>query len=91
MLVKAAIDVAAKRDPNKTLFIQTVTEIAESLSPLFAENIEWFYAFKHILEPERFIQFRVPWVDDKGRTRINRGYRVQVSVFTSVVTVFFLC
>jgi len=42
MLVTAAIDSATRRDDNKPLFIQTVTEIAESLSPLFAENIEWY-------------------------------------------------
>ena len=78
-LVDAAVNVAKRRDPDQSLFIQTVTEVATSLGPLFAETDEYFFAFKHMLEPEQLYQFRVPWVDDSGRTRVQRGFRVQFS------------
>mmetsp|Transcript_15332 Transcript_15332/g.30531 ORF Transcript_15332/g.30531 Transcript_15332/m.30531 type:complete len:521 (+) Transcript_15332:70-1632(+) len=78
-LVEAAVNVAKKRDGDQKLFIQTVTEVATSLGPLFAETEEYYFAFKHMLEPEQLHQFRVPWVDDAGRTRVQRGFRVQFS------------
>lgn len=68
-----------KRDPHKKEFHQAVREIFNSLIPLFA--VEPCYMehsiLERIVEPDRIISFRVPWVDDKGKTQVNRGYRVQ--------------
>jgi len=61
-------------------FIQAVEEVAESLEPLFRDPLKGeFYqrAFLSLTEPERIISFRVPWVDDEGITRFNRGWRVE--------------
>ncbi len=67
------------RNPWETEFLQAVEEVFESVSPLFELNPQ--YASEAILErmtePERIISFRVPWTDDQGRHRVNRGFRVQ--------------
>ena len=59
--------------------LQAATEILESLSPVFDKHPEYEKAglLDRFVEPERVIMFRVPWVDDQGRTQVNRGYRVQ--------------
>ncbi len=60
-------------------FLQAVGEVFESLSPVADKRPDYIKAgvFKRIVEPERFIQFRVSWLDDKGEVQVNRGYRVQ--------------
>ena len=60
-------------------FIQTVEEVFSSLSPVFDKHPEYVKAniAERIAEPERQIIFRVPWVDDEGNYRVNRGFRVQ--------------
>ena len=74
------IEVLVQRhDSHETPFIQAVAEVAESLAPLFEKEPSYYFLFKTMLEPERLLQFRVPWIDDKGRTRCNRGWRVQWS------------
>src|SRR5690606_28279620 len=69
------------RDPNQPEFHQAVEEVAHSLWPFLERNPK--YADKGLLdrmvEPERVIMFRVPWVDDQGNVRVNRGYRVQMN------------
>lgn len=65
--VESAMHVCAK-DNHETPFIQAVQEVAESLAPVFDANPKYFRLFKSMLEPERMIQFRVPWVDDAGRS-----------------------
>ena len=77
--VAETLFVARRHDANEGPYIQAVQEVAESLAPLFVREPHYFYLFKTMLEPERMIQFRVPWIDDKGRTRVNRGWRVQWS------------
>jgi len=67
------------RDPQQTEFLQAVHEVIESCEPLFAKYNDYIYALPVICEPERIIQFRVPWVDDDGHTHVNRGFRVQFS------------
>ena len=62
-----------------TTFIRPITNIPSCIRSLAAETDEYFFAFKHMLEPEQLHQFRVPWVDDQGRTRVQRGWRVQFS------------
>jgi glutamate dehydrogenase (NADP+) len=69
------------KDPHQPEFIQAVQEVAESVIPFILENPKYAEAkiLERIAEPERIIQFRVPWMDDKGRIHINRGYRVQMN------------
>ncbi len=68
-----------KRNPNEPEFHQAVREVLESLEPVAEKNPQWVKAgiFDRIVEPERQIIFRVPWVDDNGKVRVNRGFRVQ--------------
>jgi glutamate dehydrogenase (NADP+) len=70
-----------QKNPNETEFLQAAREVMESLEPLMERHPEYVKAgiFERILEPERQIMFRVPWVDDRGEVRVNRGYRVEFS------------
>lgn len=67
------------KEPNQPEFIQAATEILESLSLVFDKHPEFEKAglLERFVEPERVVMFRVPWVDDAGKVRVNRGYRVQ--------------
>eukprot|EP01084_Bolivina_argentea_P016105 30174_1 len=67
------------RDPGQPEFLQAVREVIESCDPLFKKYPDYIYCLPVICEPERIIQFRVPWVDDEGHTHVNRGFRVQFS------------
>lgn len=69
------------RDPNQPEFHQAVEEVLETLWPFLQENPRYLKdgLLDRILEPERIIQFRVSWVDDKGQVQVNRGYRVQMN------------
>ncbi len=68
-----------KRNPNEKEFLQAVYEVLESLVPVVEANPDYekYGIIERIVEPERQIFFRVPWVDDKGQVRVNRGFRVQ--------------
>ena len=68
-----------KRDGHESEFLQAVREVFESLELIVDKHPEWEKAglIERFVEPERVIEFRVPWVDDNGCTRVNRGYRVQ--------------
>ncbi|MDR3249166.1 MAG: NADP-specific glutamate dehydrogenase [Treponema sp.] len=68
-----------RRNPGEPEFLQAAEEILESLDLVVEKRPDLVKAgvFDRFVEPERFISFRVPWVDDSGRVRINRGYRVQ--------------
>ncbi len=68
-----------KRNANEPEFIQAVTEVFTSLEPVIEKRQDLVDAgvLERIVEPERQILFRVPWVDDNGKTQVNRGYRVQ--------------
>ncbi|MBQ8276400.1 MAG: NADP-specific glutamate dehydrogenase [Clostridia bacterium] len=68
-----------KRNPGEPEFIQTVTEVFESIQPVAEKRQDLIDAgvFERIVEPERQIVFRVPWVDDNGKVQVNRGFRVQ--------------
>ncbi len=70
---------AQKRNPNEPEFLQAVQEVLESLERVADKNPKYVEAgiFERIIEPERQIMFRVPWVDDKGKVHVNRGFRVQ--------------
>ena len=68
-----------KRDGHESEFLQAVREVFESLELVVDKHPEWEKTglIERFVEPERVIEFRVPWVDDNGVTRVNRGYRVQ--------------
>ncbi len=67
------------KDPHQPEFIQATTEVLESLRPVVEADARYADAalLERIVEPERIVQFRVPWADDAGRVHVNRGYRVQ--------------
>lgn len=73
------IDQVKKRDGHEPEFIQAVTEVLTSLEPALQAHPEYQEArlLERLVEPERVIMFRVPWVDDKGEIHVNRGYRVE--------------
>ncbi|GIO07750.1 glutamate dehydrogenase [Brevibacillus reuszeri] len=68
-----------KRNPGEYEFHQAIKEIFDSLVPVFAKQPKYMEhgILESISEPERMIMFRVPWVDDQGKVRVNRGFRVQ--------------
>ena len=68
-----------RRDAGEPEFLQAVTEVLESLEPVVEARpeLEKLNIVGRLVEPERFIQFRVPWVDDCGGVHVNRGYRVE--------------
>jgi len=68
-----------QRDPDQKEFHQAVIEVLETLEPTAERHPEFLKAgiFERIVEPERAILFRVPWMDDKGQVQVNRGFRVQ--------------
>ncbi|MGN0666803.1 MAG: NADP-specific glutamate dehydrogenase [Huintestinicola sp.] len=73
------METVKKRNPGEPEFIQAVTEVLETLEPVAAKRPDLIEAgvFERIVEPERQIIFRVPWVDDNGKVQVNRGFRVQ--------------
>ncbi|MBR7182028.1 MAG: NADP-specific glutamate dehydrogenase, partial [Clostridia bacterium] len=77
--IAGVIEQVKKRNPGEVEFHQTVSEVLESLEPVLVKSPEFIEKgiIDLIVEPERVIKFRVPWVDDQGVTRVNRGYRVQ--------------
>lgn len=82
LLCKSAesiVEAVIRKDPHEVEFIQAVQEIVHSLEPVLSKSPQFVHILERLLEPERVIIFRVPWVDDKGETHINRGFRVQFS------------
>ena len=78
-LLQSTLDRVIQRNPDDKEFIQAVTEVFTSLEPVAKKHPEYIEngIFERIVEPERQIIFRVPWVDDNGKVQVNRGYRVQ--------------
>ncbi len=77
--VEKVIAGVKERHGNEPEFVQTVEEVLSSLSPVIDRHPEYEKAalIERLVEPERIISFRVPWVDDQGKVQVNRGYRVQ--------------
>ena len=73
------LDQTKLKNPNEPEFIQAVTEILATLAPFVDASpiYEKHGILERIVEPERQILFRVPWVDDRGSVQVNKGYRVQ--------------
>jgi glutamate dehydrogenase (NADP+) len=69
------------KNPNETEFLQAVHEVAETVIPYVASNKKYTEAniLDRIVEPERVIMFRVPWLDDQGNYQVNRGYRIEMN------------
>jgi glutamate dehydrogenase (NADP+) len=70
---------AKRRDAHEFQFIESISSTMECLSPLFDRNPRYAFVAKQLMEPERFVQFRVAWMDDLGVIRLNRGFRIQYS------------
>ncbi len=70
-----------EKNPGESEFHQAVLEVVETLMPYIEENPKYKKAkvLERLVEPERVIIFRVPWVDDKGEVQINRGFRIQMN------------
>ena len=68
-----------KRNPNEPEFHQTVKEVLESIEPVLEQRPEYITSgvVERMVEPERIIKFRVPWMDDNGNVVVNRGFRIQ--------------
>ncbi|MFH0863285.1 MAG: NADP-specific glutamate dehydrogenase [Candidatus Altiarchaeota archaeon] len=79
MTDKSTLERILKKNPGEPEFHQAVTEVYESLQPVFDKHPEYVDAkiFERMAEPERAIMFRVPWVDDQGKVQVNRGFRIQ--------------
>ncbi len=77
--VDSVIEQVKAKNANEPEFIQAVTEVLTSLKPVIDAHPEYENAglLERIVEPERVIMFRVPWVDDEGKVQVNRGFRVQ--------------
>ena len=77
--VEQVLEELKKRNPNEPEFHQAATEILTTLAPVVEAHPEYEKAglLERFVEPERVIMFRVPWVDDSGKTHVNKGYRVQ--------------
>ena len=78
-VLKPVYDKVVARDGDQKEFLQAVLEVLESLEPVAQKRPDLVEAgiFDRIVEPERMIVFRVPWVDDSGKVQVNRGFRVQ--------------
>ncbi|WP_031483770.1 NADP-specific glutamate dehydrogenase [Maridesulfovibrio frigidus] len=75
------LELVTNRDPNEREFHQAVSEVYDSIKPVLDRNPEYRSAsiLERIVEPERVIMFRVPWVDDEGDVFVNRGFRVEMN------------
>lgn len=77
--VQTVLENLKKQNPNEPEFHQAATEILSTIAPVIEKHPEYEAAglLERFVEPERVIMFRVPWVDDSGKVRVNKGYRVQ--------------
>lgn len=77
--LKQVYDQVCKRDPDQKEFQQAVFEVLQSFEPVAEQTPELLEGglLERLVEPERLLQFRVAWVDDNGKTQVNRGFRVQ--------------
>src|SRR5690554_6726784 len=79
--IEAFVKQVAQKNTHEAEFLQAVHEVAETVIPFIEENPK--YADHNLLdrmvEPERVIMFRVPWMDDQGNARVNRGFRIEMN------------
>ena len=79
--ITAFIEEVTKKNPNEPEFLQAVLEVAETVIPFIEENKKYQnkMLLERMVESDRIIMFRVTWIDDKGATQVNRGYRIQMN------------
>lgn len=79
--IHAFVEAVAKKNPNEPEFIQAVKEVAETVIPFIEENKKYQnqMLLERMVESERIVMFRVTWIDDAGKTHVNRGYRIQMN------------
>jgi len=79
--LKKFMDYVVAKNPAESEFHQAVEEVAETILPFLDENPKYRAAkvFERMIEPERTIIFRVPWIDDKGEVQVNRGFRIEMN------------
>ncbi len=79
--IDSFIALVAKKNPNEPEFMQAVMEVAETVIPFIEENKKYQnkMLLERMVESDRIIIFRVVWIDDKGETQVNRGYRIQMN------------
>lgn len=78
--VNEVFDKVVKENPNEPEFHQAVKEVFSTIEPIVSKNEKLYKEaglLERIVEPERIISFRVPWVDDKNQVHVNKGYRIQ--------------
>ncbi|BBH23196.1 glutamate dehydrogenase [Paenibacillus baekrokdamisoli] len=77
--VQSVHETVIKRNPHEKEFHQAIKEILDSLVPVFAKHPQYIKhgILERLVEPERMVTFRIPWVDDSGKIQVNRGFRVQ--------------
>ena len=75
------LELIKAKNPGEKEFHQAVTVVLETVKPVLDRNPEYRQAaiLERIMEPERVIMFRVPWMDDQGKIKVNRGYRIEMS------------
>ncbi len=75
------MDMVKARDPFEKEFHQAVIEVVDSVKPVLDKNPEYRHMgiMQRVVEPERVIQFRVPWMDDQGKVQVNRGFRIEMN------------
>src|SRR5213596_1877452 len=80
-LIQNVLEIVKRRNPNELEFLQAVTEVLESIRPAIERHKRYRDGkiLERLVEAERMIQFRVPWIDDKGQIQVNRGFRVQMN------------
>lgn len=79
--INSFMESVKERNPNETEFLQAVHEVAEAVIPFIEENPKYKKAriLDRMVEPERVLMFRVPWIDDEGTFQVNRGYRIEMN------------
>lgn len=80
-IIQEVVDYVKQKDPKEPEFIQAVEEFMNSQYLIISRNMEYanLKIYKRIVEPDRVLMFRVPWMDDSGEIQVNRGFRVQFS------------
>ncbi|OIR12101.1 NAD(P)-specific glutamate dehydrogenase [mine drainage metagenome] len=79
MTIQQFMDLVNRKNPNEPEFIQAVQEVVESLDDFIDDNPRYVGVLERMVEPERTIIFRVPWINDKGQFVINRGFRIEMN------------
>ncbi|MDD5246865.1 MAG: Glu/Leu/Phe/Val dehydrogenase dimerization domain-containing protein, partial [Candidatus Omnitrophica bacterium] len=79
--IEGIMNIVIDRNPGEPEFHQAVREVVESVTPFIEKNPKYKEGkiIERMIEPERAIIFRVPWIDDNGQIRINRGYRIEMN------------